>query len=161
MSNIDLMHKFYGSFSNSDADGMIACYDDNITFKDPAFGELKGERAKAMWQMLLAKKTDAKIKYEILQVSKDSACVEWIANYTYGPEKRNVTNHVHAYFKIENNKITKHRDSFCIWKWSQQALGTSGYLFGWSALMKNKIQNKTNKLLNDYMSKHEPVAAKV
>ena len=34
---------------------MISCYHDNIIFSDPAFGELKGDDAKAMWQNALQK----------------------------------------------------------------------------------------------------------
>jgi len=41
-----LIETFYTSFANLDAETMISCYHDEITFEDPAFGVLKGERAK-------------------------------------------------------------------------------------------------------------------
>jgi hypothetical protein len=41
----------------------------------------------------------------------------------------------HFIFKT-NHKTT---DDFDIWKWSKQALGLTGYLFGWTGFMQNKI----------------------
>ena len=52
MENEQLIRNFYESFANNDADGMIACYADDIEFSDPAFGKLKGADAKNMWRML-------------------------------------------------------------------------------------------------------------
>lgn len=158
MSNIDLLHQFYGSFSKANAEGMNACYHENIIFKDPANGELHGERAKAMWSMLLSRNKNIRIDYEILEVAANSACVEWQANYEYGPEKRKIHNNVLAYFKFEDGKIIKHRDRFSLWNWSKQALGITGQILGWTGYLKNKIQNRTNKLLNEYMQK-QPIIA--
>ena len=158
MSNIDLLHQFYGSFSKANAEGMISCYHENIVFKDPAFGELHGEKAKAMWSMLLSKNSSIKVDYEILEVSSNSASVEWQAKYVYGPNQRKVHNHVMGYFKFEDGKIIKHRDRFSLWDWSKQALGLTGKLLGWSGYLRNKIQIKTNNLLKDYMENQRRVS---
>lgn len=153
MSNIDLLHQFYRSFSNADAEGMIACYHENIVFKDPAFGELHGERAKAMWRMLLSRNQKIQIDYEILEVALNSACVEWQAVYEYGAKQRKVHNRVLAYFKFQDGKIIKHRDRFSLWSWSKQALGFTGKILGWTGYLEKKIQKKTNMLLNDFLQK--------
>ncbi len=47
-----IIEKFYTALNNSDGPTMVSCYHDDVVFKDPAFGILKGERAKAMWLML-------------------------------------------------------------------------------------------------------------
>ena len=47
-----VIERFYGCFGQRDADGMAACYTDDVVFSDPAFGELHGERARDMWRML-------------------------------------------------------------------------------------------------------------
>ncbi len=47
-----LVEKFYQAFAKLDAETMISCYHNDITFEDPAFGILKGEKAKNMWRML-------------------------------------------------------------------------------------------------------------
>ncbi|MFL0100562.1 hypothetical protein [Tenacibaculum maritimum] len=35
---------------------MTDCYHKDITFQDPVFGKLKGQRAIKMWEMLLSRK---------------------------------------------------------------------------------------------------------
>ena len=48
----DLIEKFYSAFARLDEETMVECYSDQVKFEDPAFGVLKGERAKNMWRML-------------------------------------------------------------------------------------------------------------
>jgi hypothetical protein len=75
----------------------------------------------------------------------------WVVNYNYGSKKRSVKNHVAATFEFKDGKIIKQTDMFDLWRWSQQALGASGYLLGWSSFMNNKIQKTTNGLLKKFM----------
>ncbi|WP_439151155.1 hypothetical protein [Winogradskyella sp.] len=49
---VNLIETFYIAFQKLDAKTMNYCYHNNIVFEDPAFGVLKGNRAKAMWLML-------------------------------------------------------------------------------------------------------------
>ena len=51
--------KFYTAFAKSDHQQMAACYHEDIIFEDPAFGQLKGERASKMWEMLLSNKSSS------------------------------------------------------------------------------------------------------
>lgn len=153
MTNQKLIEKFYTSFSNTDIRGMLNCYHDDITFTDPAFGTLQGDRAKAMWQMLLSKSNgETQITFNSIKTKKNTGSVNWKAVYTYGPKKRNVINNITANFTFLDGKIIEHIDTFSLWKWSKQALGTSGYLLGWSSFFKSKIQNKTNNLLDKFIS---------
>ena len=153
MNNSELLNQFYQSFSKGDAEGMIQCYHESIIFQDPAFGILKGDRAKNMWRMLLSRNSDITISYDILETSANSGSVAWIAKYDYGLEKRKVCNKVLGKFQFKDGKIIKHTDSFDLWKWSRQALGLSGYILGWTALMRIKIQQKTKKLLDNFIEK--------
>lgn len=154
MNNNELIEKFYTSFSNGNAKGMIECYHENITFKDPAFGELKGEKAKKMWEMLLSKKNSTtQISFDNVETTKETGSANWTAKYVYGEKNRKVINIITANFKFKEGKIIEHIDTFNLWKWSQQALGLSGYILGWSPFMKNKIQKTTNKKLAVYMNK--------
>lgn len=154
MTHQALITKFYQSFAAGDVEGMIACYHDDITFQDPAFGELHGEAAKSMWKMLLSGKKDAiNIQFSDVVADNHNGSASWVAKYTYGKQKRKVTNHISATFKFLDGKIIDHRDHFDLWKWSKQALGTSGYLLGWSPFMRNKIQQTTNKQLRAFMKK--------
>ncbi|MFT6167362.1 MAG: hypothetical protein ACJAV5_001762 [Vicingaceae bacterium] len=129
---------------------MTACYHDEVVFEDPAFGKLEGERAKGMWKMLLSKKAESELTITF-KVLNNEQC-EWIANYKYGPNKRPVVNKVSASFEFQDGKIIGHTDHFSLWKWLQQALGTSGLVLGWSTLMKKKVQETTRNLLAKYIA---------
>ena len=152
MNNRDLIAKFYDSFTNGDADGMAACYSDDVLFEDPAFGELTGDRARGMWKMLLSRgDTKPEIQYYDIDVDGDSGSVKWVAKYAYGPQKRAVVNEIAASFRFADGKIVDHRDHFDLWKWTRQAMGISGMLLGWTDFMKSKIQAKTNSMLTAYL----------
>lgn len=154
MSNEALINQFYQSFSEGNADGMVACYHDDVVFKDPAFGTLEGNKAKAMWRMLLSRsESKPQIKFSGVAADAKFGKANWIANYNYGPKKRPVENHVAATFEFKDGKIIKHTDHFDLHKWSKQALGVSGYLLGWSDFMQNRIQKTTNGLLQKFMAK--------
>jgi hypothetical protein len=46
--------------------------------------------------------------------------------------------------------MRRHTDDFDIWKWSKQALGLTGYLFGWTGFMQNKIHRNALRSLKKY-----------
>lgn len=154
MKNTDLINNFYASFAKADADGMVNCYDENIIFSDPAFGELKGNDAKNMWRMLLSRGNDIKITFENVQADDKSGSANWRAEYVYSQTGRKVINKISAQFEFQNGKIIKHTDRFNLWRWTQQALGWKGYLLGWSSFMKKKIQKQTNQLLKIYSKRY-------
>lgn len=154
MDNKELIEKFYSSFSNGNAKGMTECYHENVTFEDSVFGKLEGEKAVKMWEMLLSKRTETtKISFSNVQATTEQATANWTAQYLYGEKKRPVTNVVSASFKFKDGKIIEHKDTFNLWKWTQQALGPVGYLIGWTPFMKNKIQKTTNEQLDAFMKK--------
>ncbi len=151
MNNSELIETFYTSFSNADFKGMVECYHEDIVFEDPAFGKLKGERAAKMWEMLLSqKKSDIKISFNSIEATTENGKANWVAEYYYG--KRKVVNNISANFKFKDGKIIEHIDTFDLWKWTKQAMGTTGYLMGWSSFMKNKIQKTVNKRLDKFMA---------
>ncbi len=153
MTNIELIEKFYTSFAEGNVKGMTECYDKKVTFQDPAFGTLKGERAYKMWEMLLSGKTEAvKISFNKIEANIESGRANWIAEYRYGKKKRKVINNVLANFKFKDGKIIVHKDTFNLWKWTRQAMGPIGLLLGWTPFMKNKIQLTTNKKLDDFIN---------
>ncbi len=152
MTQRETIEQFYTAFSNGNVDAMLACYHSEIQFEDPAFGKLSGERAKAMWQMLLSKQKESKLSvaFELDQQSNNKA--KWIANYQYGPKKRKVINHVSSTFQFKDGKIIKHTDEFNLHKWAKQALGFKGFLIGNTAFFQNKLKAQTNRLLDKFES---------
>jgi len=144
--------KFYTAFAAGNAEQMNTCYHRDATFHDPAFGHLDFEEVKAMWKMLISRSKSLSIEFEIFEVNENHGAATWVASYPFGKNQRSVVNHVHSSFEIENGLILKQRDKFDLWKWSRQALGTPGLVFGWTPSMKKQIQSKSKKMLARYMS---------
>lgn len=143
--------KFYTAFANADASTMCDCYHQNIQFRDPVFDLLKGNDVCEMWKMLI-KKSQGNIKIEFSEIKADDyiGSVKWTATYNFSKTNRKVVNDIHAQFQFKDGLIIKHTDDFDIWKWSKQALGITGYLFGWTGYFQKKIQQKALLSLKKY-----------
>lgn len=146
-----IIEKFYKAFNDLDAETMASFYHPEVIFEDPAFGQLKGERAKNMWRMLCAsqKGKDFKIKYS--QVTENF--LYWEAFYTFSKTGRKVHNKITAQFEFKDGLIIKHTDYFVLHRWAKQAMGFSGAILGWSGYFKKKLQQQTNRLLHKYEQK--------
>jgi limonene-1,2-epoxide hydrolase len=150
-----LIDTFYKAFQELDAETMVSCYHDNIIFEDPAFGILKGERAKNMWRMLCKsqKGKDFKVSYSNIKANEDEGSATWEAFYTFSKTKRKVHNTIEAHFEFKDGKIIKHTDTFNLHKWSKQALGLKGFILGNTNYFSNKLKTQTNKLLDSFEKK--------
>ncbi len=148
----DLIEKFYQSFANLDAEGMAACYHQDIVFEDPAFGELNGEHAGNMWRMLCAsqKGKGFVVKHFAVVADDKNGTAEWEAWYTFSKTGRKVHNKISAQFEFSDGKIIKHVDSFDLRKWAKQALGFKGILLGGTNFFKKKLQAQTNSMLRKF-----------
>lgn len=144
----ELIEKFYTAFNNLDAETMVSCYHDKIVFEDPAFGELKGERAKNMWRMLCASQKGKDFTVKSSGITEDSAY--WEAFYTFSKTGRKVHNRISAQFEFKDGLIIKHTDFFDLHRWAKQAMGFSGAVLGWSGFFQKKLQKQTNHLLNKF-----------
>ncbi len=154
MSNEEIIKKFYTAFAAQDAETMVSCYADDVVFRDPAFGELKGERAKGMWRMLIGRaKGNLKVTFSDVEAKGDNGSGHWVAKYAYGSSKRKVVNEIDSQFEFKDGKISKHTDHFDMWKWSRMALGLPGLLLGWSSFIKSKVNKQANKGLDAFMAK--------
>jgi len=149
MNNEQLIANFYKSFAAGDAEGMVSNYADDITFKDPAFGLLKGNDAKNMWRMLL-KNAELKVTADNITADNNTGSASWVAIYKFSLTGRRVVNKVSAKFEFKGGKIIKHTDYFSFWKWAAQAFGLKGYLLGWTPLMKSKVRQQALARLNKF-----------
>ena len=148
----ELITKFYTAFSELDSATMVSCYHDEIEFTDPAFGDLKGERAKAMWIMLCKNAQDLKIEFSKVEATKNSGSAHWDASYTFRKTGRPVLNKIDARFEFKDGKIIKHIDSFNLHSWAKQAIGFQGLLLGGTSFFKKKLHQQTNGLLDKFMA---------
>ncbi|MCH7771319.1 MAG: nuclear transport factor 2 family protein [Bacteroidetes bacterium] len=148
----NIIEKFYLDFENLDAESIVECYHKEIVFEDPAFGVLKGEKAKNMWRMLCIsqKGKDFKIKTSNIEFENQKGKAHWEAFYIFSKTGRKVHNIINAEFEFKDGKIIKHFDQFNLYKWSRQALGFKGLLLGWTSFFKKKLNAQTNKLLSKF-----------
>ena len=150
-ANEKILIKFYTAFANADAKTMCTCYHHDIQFLDPAFGLLKGNDVCDMWKMLIKNsKGDIKIEFHEVKATEYLGSVKWVATYNFSKTNRKVVNIIKSEFQFKDGLISKHIDDFDIWKWSKQALGSTGYLFGWTGYFQKKIQEQALLSLKKY-----------
>lgn len=140
--SIEIVTRFYEAFARRDAEGMVACYADDVRFSDPVFPDLRGERAKNMWRMLCERGKDLEIEFRDVKSDGTTGSAHWEARYTFSFTGHRVHNVIDARFELSNGKITRHVDSFDLWRWSGMALGVKGKLLGWAPFVQNAIRKK-------------------
>ncbi|MEO7767518.1 MAG: nuclear transport factor 2 family protein [Ferruginibacter sp.] len=147
-TNKELVSAFYSAFQQLDYVGMNRNYSNDIVFFDPVFELLKGDEARSMWEMLCKNATGFSLTYgNITELDEEFATCDWVATYIFSKTGRKVVNTVKANMRFANGKIIEHSDAFSLHKWSKQALGLPGELFGWNSLFQRKIKNQAKKNL--------------
>ena len=153
-TNADIISNFYSAFQKLDYQGMNNCYSDDIVFNDPVFGLLRGDEAKAMWEMLCKNAKDFSLTFSNIELlDEEYATCNWIATYTFSKTGKKVVNNIKAFMRLKDGKIIEHSDGFKISKWAAQALGLPGVLFGWTGFLKSKIQKNARKSLVAFIEK--------
>jgi ketosteroid isomerase-like protein len=110
--NEELIRRFYTAFQARDAEAMGACYAPDVVFEDPAFGELKGDEARAMWAMLCGRATDLTVVCDHAEADDAQGAGRWHADYTFTQTGRKVNNRIAARFRFRDGLISEHRDHF-------------------------------------------------
>ena len=134
---------------------MMEWYHDDITFEDPAFGVLHGEEAKNMWRMLCQAQQGKEFKVIVsnIEYTSKSGKARWEAYYTFSKTGRKVHNIIDASFTFRDGKIINHKDYFSLYRWAKQAMGFKGFLLGWTAFFKKKLNQQTRFLLSEFQKK--------
>ena len=149
--NENTLFKFYTAFANADAETMCKCYHPDIQFRDPIFELVKGSAVCDMWKMII-QKSEGKIKIDFNEIKATEfiGSARWIATFDFSTTNRRVINIIKAEFHFKDGLIIKHTDNFDLWKWSKQALGLQGYLFGWTGFFQTKINEQAILSLKKY-----------
>jgi ketosteroid isomerase-like protein len=147
-----LIEKFFTAFKKLDYTAMNACYSDDVAFFDPMFDLLRGAEAKAMWQMLCTNAKNFSLTFDSIKNLEDGyyTC-NWCASYDFSKTGRRVVNQIKAHMKIENGLIIEHSDGWSLHKWSQQAMGFSGWLLGWAGFYRRKLKNGARRNLLNFI----------
>jgi hypothetical protein len=143
------IERFYKAFAELDSKTMAACYAPDASFEDPVF-QLRGRtHVGGMWAMLCAavkKNGRNDWKLEVRDITDRSA--HWEPTYRFSATGRLVHNVIDAEFDIDDSGlIRRHRDHFDFWRWSRQALGVPGWLFGWTGWLRSKVQRTATRNL--------------
>jgi ketosteroid isomerase-like protein len=153
-ANEDIINRFYSAFQKLDHQTMNDCYSEDIVFSDPVFMVLKGDEARAMWEMLCKNAKDFSLTYSNIQMlDEEYATCNWVATYTFSKTGKKVVNKIKAYMKFYEGKIIGHSDAFRLSTWMAQALGWKGVLFGWTGFMKRAVQKNAKKNLVNFIEK--------
>jgi ketosteroid isomerase-like protein len=151
-TNTQIVQAFYEAFQKRDHRSMNRLYNDEIVFHDPAFGLLRGEQVKAMWEMLCSNAKDFSLVFgNIKELDHEYCTCEWTAHYTFSKTGRKVVNKIKANMRLANGEIIEHSDAFSLHKWSAQALGFMGWLLGWNRFFQRKIKNQVHRQLIKFM----------
>ena len=144
-----LIGRFYDAFARRDWQAMAACYHSDVHFTDEVF-DLHGADAMAMWRMLCTSGRELRIKAGGIAADDDQGQAHWDARYVFSATARPVLNRIDARFEFRDGLIARHVDRFDFWRWSRQALGLRGWLFGWTPLLRNKVRAKAAAGLADF-----------
>ncbi|NCI47898.1 nuclear transport factor 2 family protein [Sediminibacterium soli] len=149
--NEQTIHRFYDAFSRLDYAAMQSCYHPEAVFNDPVFGLLDAEEVKTMWEMLCKRARNFSVQYgEIQLLDEEYTTTRWTASYDFAQTGRRVVNKVTAYMRFRDGLISEHTDAFNLYIWSQQALGITGWLFGWTNFFQRRLRSKALASLHAY-----------
>jgi ketosteroid isomerase-like protein len=136
------IRRLYDALNRHDGEAMAACYAADAEFSDPVFPDLHADQAGDMWRMLTQRATDLAVELPEAKADAQAGSARWIATYTFGATGRRVVNRVRSDFRFDAaGLISEQHDDFHFWKWSRQALGTSGLLLGWTPMLRSKVQS--------------------
>ena len=141
-ANAELLNRFYSAFQRLDAKTMAACYAPDARFSDPVFPSLNGAEVGDMWRMLATRAKDFSLTFDSVEADAERGRAHWVATYLFSATGRTVVNDIQARFVFRDGLIAEHQDSFDLWRWSRQALGTKGLLLGWTPLVHNAVRKQ-------------------
>lgn len=151
--NAQLIETFYTAFQQGDYAKMQACYHPNVVFSDPVFTDLRGQRAHAMWHMLVARGQDLQVGFDGVEADESNGRAHWEATYTFSTGRK-VHNIIEAAFVFQDGLISEHHDSFDLWRWTRMALGPIGVLFGWTPRVQKRVRDSAVVSLNRFIAQH-------
>ena len=152
MNGVDVITRFYTAFQRKDVEGMVACYAPDVRFTDPVFPDLVGDRARAMWRMLVGRGKDLRLAFRDIRADDRTGAAHWEAWYTFSATGRTVHNMIDASFTVRDGLIATHTDRFDLYRWSRQALGMKGTLLGWTPFVQGAIRRQADAALTRYLT---------
>ena len=151
-SNVVLLDEFYAAFARLDGAAMAQFYAPDASFSDPVFVGLRGEQPGGMWRMLTSRAKDLTVELVSRDADATAGTAHWVAHYRFAKTGRPVVNDVHSTFSFAGGRITRHVDEFDFYRWSRQALGAPGLLFGWTPMLRGSVQRQARAGLDKFLA---------
>jgi hypothetical protein len=142
---------FFTSLQRSDFVGLRRCYAPDVVYSDPIFGELRGERALAMWEMICAH-GDLAVEFGDVHADDTSGSARWEARYAFSTTGRPVHNIITSRFCLAGGLITEQHESFDVHRWAGMALGPAGRLLGWAPPVRTALHRRSTKLIDNFVA---------
>lgn len=156
--SLNTIERLYDAFARLDGEAMQACYAPDAQFDDPVFSLRGAAQIGGMWRMLCdAVRTTGAAHWRLdvrsMRAEGGRGSAHWKARYRFSATGRRVLNRVDAEFEFdEQGRITRHHDHFGFWAWSRQALGTPGWLLGWTPWLRRKVRRKAASSLQRFLA---------
>jgi ketosteroid isomerase-like protein len=147
---LETIARLYAALGERDGEGAAACYTDDATFRDPAFGQLDPGEVKDMWRMLCERSHDLEVTLVDSGEDSDGGWARWAATYTFTGTGRNVLNDIHARFRFRDDLIADQVDTFSLRHWGSQALGRRGAIMGTTPLLGYVVRRQARRGLDAY-----------
>ncbi len=154
MNHSAIIGGLYTAFAARDHEAMAACYHADAHFSDPVFPDLHGAEIAAMWHMLCEQGTDLVVTFSDVTADEVGGSARWEPVYTFTPTGRIVHNRIDTSFVFRDGLIARQVDTFDMWRWMRMALGTTGWLTGWTGAAHNKVRQTAGRNLNRFMDQH-------
>lgn len=149
--NEKLIQRLYSALQKVDHEGMISCYHPEATFKDPVFDLSSKKEIAGMWTMLCKRAKEFEFHFDQVWADEETGKARLKAKYLFSQTNRRVHNNINARFKFKDGLIIEHVDSFDFWKWSRQALGFPGLIFGWTSFLQKKVQQQAYRNMKAFI----------
>jgi hypothetical protein len=120
--------------------------------EDPIAGKLEGIQVFAWWQMLWRFRNHA-ITIVEGKGAPTSGSATWKLGYTHPSTRRAMLVHVASAFEFKQNKIARQKDSYGVYNYLRQALGTQGVLLGWLPPMQWQLRGAVRDRLEEFMDR--------
>jgi SnoaL-like domain len=146
------LERLYDGFGRCDGATMASCYAKDAHFADPVYPSLRGPQVGAMWRMLTGRAQDLTVQVRSLTADEHTGSATWLASYSFGPDRRPVTNLVKSTFVFTEGLIADERDAFDFHVWSAMALGGKGRLLGWTPLVRSAVRRRAAEQLSEFMA---------
>ncbi len=148
-----ILERYYKALQQKDYLAMQGLYHEEARFSDPVFTQLNSREVQAMWEMLLKRAKQFTLTYQILEQQENEGKGICAASYLFSKTGRQVQNNIQSDFTFKDGLIYRQADQFDLWRWSRQAFGLPGWLFGWTPAMQKKIRSQAMAQLHQFLQK--------